>query len=73
MSIIIFVFLSQLGFDDAEYEDGRFSFQRVCEMKKAAFQQELQQREDDMRKSFVIRVKDAEAELKQAENEVNIL
>ncbi|OXU18081.1 hypothetical protein TSAR_006936 [Trichomalopsis sarcophagae] len=62
--------LQELGFEDTENEEGRFSYQRVCEMKKAAFEQETQQREDDMRKSFVIRVKDTEAELKEAQKEL---
>ena len=33
---------------------------------------ELQQKEDEMRQQFVIRVKEKETELKEAEKEVNV-
>ena len=45
-------------------------FQQTYEQKRQLLRQELQQKEDDMRQQFVIRVKEKETELKEAEKEV---
>lgn len=46
------------------------SLQQTYEAKRQEFLVELQKREDEMRQMFVQRVKDKEAELKEAEREV---
>lgn len=46
------------------------SFQQTFEQKRSTHLQELQQKEDEMRQMFVLRVKEKEAELKEAEKEV---
>lgn len=48
------------------------SFQQTFEQKRSAHLAELQQKEDEMRQMFVQRVKEKEAELKEAEKEVLI-
>lgn len=52
--------------------DGRClnSLQQTYEAKRHEFLVELQKREDEMRQMFVQRVKEKEAELKDAEREV---
>lgn len=47
-----------------------FSLQQTYEAKRQEFLLELQRREDEMRQIFVQRVKEKEAELKEAEREV---
>lgn len=59
-----------MGFSDVDSENKPVSFQQTCEAKRSTHLQELQQKEDEMRQMFVARVKDAEAELKEAEKEV---
>lgn len=49
------------------------SFQQTFEQKRSAHLAELQQKEDEMRQMFVQRVKEKEAELKEAEKEVGVL
>ena len=61
-----------MGFSDVDSENKPVSFQQTCEAKRSTHLQELQQKEDEMRQMFVARVKDAEAELKEAEKEVKI-
>lgn len=46
------------------------SFQQTFEAKRTHHLQELQHKEDEMRQMFVVRVKEKEAELKEAEKEV---
>lgn len=46
------------------------SLQQTYEAKRQEFLVELQRREDEMRQMFVQRVKEKEAELKEAEREV---
>lgn len=46
------------------------SLQQTYEAKRQEFLAELQKREDEMRQIFVQRVKEKEAELKEAEREV---
>jgi predicted Holliday junction resolvase-like endonuclease len=46
------------------------SLQETYEFKRQEFQGELQKREEEMRQSFVQRVKEKEMELKEKEREV---
>lgn len=59
-----------MGFTDVDAENKPISFQQTFEAKRNNHKQELQQREDEMRQMFVVRVKEKEAELKEAEKEV---
>lgn len=59
-----------MGFSDVDSENKPVSFQQTCEAKRSIHLQELQQKEDEMRQMFVARVKEKEAELKEAEKEV---
>lgn len=63
--------LEQMGFSDVDAENKPISFQQTFEAKRSNHLQELQQKEDEMRQMFVVRVKEKEAELKEAEKEVN--
>lgn len=49
---------------------GFFSLQETYEAKRNEFLGELQKKEEEMRQMFVMRVKEKEAELKEAEKEV---
>lgn len=60
----------QMGFSDVDAENKPVSFQQTFEAKRSNHLQELQQKEDEMRQMFVVRVKEKEAELKEAEKEV---
>lgn len=62
-----------MGFSDVDSDNKPVSFQQTCEAKRSIHLQELQQKEDEMRQMFVARVKEKEAELKEAEKEVMIL
>jgi len=59
-----------MGFSDVDNENKPLSFQESFEAKRNHHLQELQNREDEMRQMFVVRVKEKEAELKEAEKEV---
>lgn len=59
-----------MGFSDVDNENKPLSFQESFEAKRSRHTQELQNREDEMRQMFVVRVKEKEAELKEAEKEV---
>lgn len=61
-----------MGFSDVDSENKPVSFQQTCEAKRSIHLQELQQKEDEMRQMFVARVKEKEAELKEAEKEVKL-
>lgn len=63
--------LEQMGFSDVDANNKPISFQETFEVKRSNHVQELQQKEDEMRQMFVVRVKEKEAELKEAEKEVN--
>lgn len=52
------------------FERAGCSLQQTYEAKRQEFLAELQKREDEMRQMFVQRVKEKEAELKDAEREV---
>jgi len=62
-----------MGFSDVDSDNKPVSFQQTCEAKRSIHLQELQQKEDEMRQMFVARVKEKEAELKEAEKEVTSL
>ena len=62
--------LEQMGFSDVDAENKPLSFQNAFEAKRNNHMQELQQKEEEMRQMFVVRVREKEAELKEAEKEV---
>lgn len=62
--------LEQMGFCDVDADNKPISFQQTFETKRSNHLQELQQKEDEMRQMFVVRVKEKEAELKDEEKEV---
>lgn len=63
--------LEQMGFTDVDSENKPVSFQQSFEAKRLNHLQELQQKEDEMRQMFVVRVKEKETELKEAEKELH--
>lgn len=63
--------LEQMGFSDVDAENKPISFQQTFEAKRSNHLAELQQKEDDMRQMFVIRVKEKEAELKDSEKDLH--
>ncbi|CAH0397231.1 unnamed protein product [Chilo suppressalis] len=63
--------LAQMGFTDVDADNKPVSFQQTFEQKRAAHLAELQQKDDEMRQMFVQRVKEKEAELKDAEKELH--
>lgn len=65
--------LEQMGFSDVDADNRPISFQQTFENKRSNHLQELQQKEDEMRQMFVVRVKEKEAELKDAEKDVSII
>ena len=60
-------FLLQMGFTDNEGKPGNFAEQ--YNSRREMHLSSLQQKEEEMRQKFVIRVKEKEAELKEAEKE----
>lgn len=64
--------LEQMGFSDVDADNKPVSFQQSFEAKRSNHVHELQQREDEMRQMFVVRVKEKEAELKETEKEVSL-
>ncbi|EEC07992.1 septin, putative, partial [Ixodes scapularis] len=63
--------LEQMGFSDLGTDNKPVSFQETYEQKRQEHLAELQRKEDEMRQMFVVRVKDKEAELKEAEKELH--
>ena len=60
-----------MGFSDGKQVDGKSSsFAEQYNTRRASHLSSLQQKEEDMRQKFVIRVKEKEGELKEAEKEV---
>ncbi len=59
-----------MGFSDVDSDNKPMSFQQTCEKKMHMHQQELAQKEEEMKQQFIQRVKEKEAELKEAEREV---
>ncbi|CAG7831590.1 unnamed protein product [Allacma fusca] len=63
--------LEQMGFSDVDSDNKPMSFQQTCEKKMLLHQQELQQKEEEMKQQFIQRVKEKESELKEAERELH--
>merc|ERR1711988_1589638 len=61
--------LKEMGFSDNEGKPGNFAEQ--YNSRRAHHLSSLQQKEEEMRQKFVIRVKEKESELKDAEKELN--
>ena len=59
-----------MGFCDVGENNQPVSFQETFEQKREEHRQELQRKEDEMRQTFVLRVKEKETDLKQVEKEV---
>lgn len=59
-----------MGFTDVDVDNKPVSFQQIFEAKRNALQEKLQRDEEEMKQMFVVRVKEAEAELKDIEREV---
>jgi len=57
-----------MGFSDGDGEPSSFAEQ--CTLKRESHLTSLQQKEEEMRQKFVIRVREKEGELKEAEREV---
>lgn len=63
--------LEQMGFTDVDGENKPVSFQQTFEAKRSTHLAELQSKEDEVRQMFVVRVKEKEAELKEAEKDLH--
>lgn len=63
--------LEQMGFSDVGADNKPVSFQETYEQKRQEHLQEMQRKEEEMRQMFVVRVKEKEAELKEAEKELH--
>ncbi|KAM8966123.1 septin-6 isoform 4-T5 [Sarcophilus harrisii] len=63
--------LEEMGFQDTDPDNKPFSLQETYEAKRNEFLGELQRKEEEMRQMFVQRVKEKEAELKEAEKELH--
>lgn len=59
-----------MGFSDIGENNQPKSFQETFEQKREEHRAELQRKEDEMRQSFVLRVKEKETELKEVEKDV---
>ncbi len=64
--------LEQMGFGNGSDTPKTSSFQETYEARRATHLSELQRKEDEMRQGFVLRVKEKEAELKEAEKELHV-
>ncbi|NXA40638.1 SEP10 protein, partial [Eudromia elegans] len=62
--------LEEMGFRDTSPENKPVSLQEAYETKRHEFYAEMQRKEEDMRQVFVQRVKEKEAVLKEAEQEI---
>ncbi|CAG9864180.1 unnamed protein product [Phyllotreta striolata] len=63
--------LEEMGLSDVDEDNKPVSFQKTFEAKRSTHLQELQHKEDEMRQMFVVRVKEKESELKDAEKELH--
>ncbi|XP_033016749.1 septin-11 isoform X3 [Lacerta agilis] len=63
--------LEEMGFKDTDPDCKPFSLQETYEAKRNEFLGELQKKEEEMRQMFVMRVKEKEAELKEAEKDLH--
>merc|ERR1712012_1280130 len=57
--------LKQMGFEEGDKEGKASSFAETYTMRRESHLQSLQEREEEMRQKFVLRVKEKEAELKE--------
>ena len=64
--------LEDMGFNDGDGETKQVSLQETYELRRQDYMKDIQGREEQMRQSFVNKVKEKEAELKQAEQEVRV-
>lgn len=62
--------LEDMGFSDGGGDKQPHSLQETYELRRQEYMKNIQGREEHMRQSFVNKVKEKEAELKQAEQEV---
>merc|ERR1712080_664559 len=63
--------LKQMGFEEGDKEGKGSSVAETYTMRRESHLQNLQEREEEMRQKFVLRVKEKEAELKEAEKELH--
>ncbi|XP_072040679.1 septin-11-like [Amphiura filiformis] len=63
--------LEEMGFMDTAPDNKPISLQETYEAKRQEHIQELQQKEDEMRQVFVVRVKEKESQLKHMEKELH--
>merc|ERR1719291_448618 len=63
--------LKEMGFTDKSKDGKPSSFAETYTMRRESHLQSLQEREEEMRQKFVLRVKEKEAELKEAEKELH--
>lgn len=63
--------LETMGFSDGDENNQPHSLQETYELRRQDYMKDIQGREEKMRQSFVDKVKEKEAELKQAEQEVS--
>lgn len=63
--------LEQMGFTDVDSDNKPISFQQTFEAKRSTHLAELQSKEEAVRQMFVVRVKEKEAELKDAEKHLH--
>ncbi|XP_042190106.1 septin 10 [Callorhinchus milii] len=62
--------LEEMGFRDTDPNNKPVSLQETYEAKRNEFLTELQRKEEEMRQMFVMRVKEKESQLKEAEKEL---
>lgn len=63
--------LEQMGFGDSDEGPQTGTFQETFEVRRGQHLAELKRKEEEMRQGFVMRVKEKEAELKDAERELH--
>ncbi|XP_019647534.1 PREDICTED: septin-11-like isoform X1 [Branchiostoma belcheri] len=63
--------LEEMGFVDDDSDNKPFSLHETYEAKRVEHLNELQRKEEEMRQMFVVRVKEKEGELKEAEKELH--
>ena len=63
--------LKQMGFEEGNKDGKASSFAETYTMRRESHLASLHEREEEMRQKFVLRVKEKEAELKEAERELH--
>ena len=63
--------LKQMGFEEGSKDGKASSFAETYTMRRESHLASLHEREEEMRQKFVLRVKEKEAELKEAERELH--